>query len=278
MVKKRKIVSKKKVNNKNKVKKKVVSKSKSKIKKKTVKKLIKAKKKTQKKTKTKTTKRISSKKKKQILRKPSKSKKLKKKVKKTKPKKKLIKKLKEVFSHFIPRKPRKYKLISGVPWYERETGSTLHFGEEIKGSVETFMNSSHGNNKDPALSLPEAFERAFINKLAKGPFEADEILIYRFGIMIRPRGGGFLTESVKEKISVIVNSIPNSSIHVVKEDNTFSLRINLGSTRKGELSGNVSEELDKYKDKLSEVYSSVVDEFGSSDWYSFWDTEDAMYE
>lgn len=261
-------------------KKKAKSKSKT-TKKKVVKKIIKKKvyakkkgiKKTSKKykfkTKTKTTK------KKKLKKSPTKKK-------PGKTHKKVIRKVKrfvqEVVSKFKPRKKRGYKSYSGVRWYERETGSTLHYGEDIVGSAETFMNSSHGNNKDPSLALPEAFERAFISKLSKGPFEADEILIYRFGIMIRPRGGGFLTESLREKLSTIISSIPNSSVHLVREDNNFSLRINLGSTRKGELSGNVSEELNKYKDKLGEVYSSIVDEFGSSDWYSFWDTEDAMYE
>lgn len=191
----------------------------------------------------------------------------------TKPKSLDTKKRSKKRIHVEPQKIRRYK----VPFFDVPQGSPDGYTEGVEYAPEAFMTAFRANRKSPDFALPEAFEAAFIAALRKGPFEAEDILIYRFGIIIRPRKGTFASED-KQFIANILKDIPGSSVHHVKEQDTFSLRINLGSPVKGELSGIVSDEINKYKHLLAEIYENVISEFGLTEWFSFWDTEEAMYE
>jgi len=155
----------------------------------------------------------------------------------------------------------------------------------IPESRDHFMNSSHGSKKnltDMTISgvsrVTGIFERAFIGALSKGPFEADEIQIYRHGIIVRPRQAGEITNDVKENISELLKDIPNAVVHIVDEKGTYSIRIGIGSAKEGENINQVIENLETYSAQLNDIYAYIQSEYGDTDWFSFWDTEDSMYE
>lgn len=162
-----------------------------------------------------------------------------------------------------------------VPLYKVDAGDVRGYAEH--GGAEKFMHSSHANRNHPEEVLKDVFENAFIYNLKKGPFEADEVNIYRYGVLIRPREG-IATEKLTDRIREIMSQYPGSSIHVITEGNTFSIRLNFGNNRRSELAGNVSADLQNNSGIIGDVYSLLEDRFGVTDWFAFWETEDAMYE
>ena len=197
---------------------------------------------------------------------------------------------KELLKRKIPKKTTQFfeklfdKIEKTIPVFEIETGEPKMYSEDIEDAPEVYMHSSHSMLKSPSSITKEgetiivsAFEEAFTNMLKRGPFEADEIFIYRHGIIVRPNQGT-LTNDMKEKIVDILKDIPNSSMHIVKEDNTFSLRINIGSAVKGELAGKISNSFEKNKEILNEIFEELREVFDDIDWFVFWDTEEVMYE
>lgn len=151
-------------------------------------------------------------------------------------------------------------------------------GEPIKeddDSPEVYINSSHGNKSSINEDIKDIFEKTFVTTLNKTPFEADEILIYRYGVVIRPRHGDLSTETL-EKVQRILSVYPGSSIVAVKEAETFSLKINLGNPKEGELAGNVSSDFEISGDILNDIYNYISDEYGDSEWFAFWETEEFL--
>jgi len=220
-------------------------------------------------------------KKKPSKKKPSKKKPSKKKPSKKKPSKK--KPSKKALISEIPLEP--IEPISEIPFYKTFRGDPNMYAEKgIPQSIEHFMNSSHANHKDMdrltlegTSRIATAFEKAFTGALNKGPFEANDIEIYRYGAIIRPHAGHF-DESSKNIILEKLKEIPDASVHIVDEVETFSLRINLGSAREGTNFMQASENIDYYKTILQDIYSYIELEYGDTEWFAFWDTEDAMYE
>jgi hypothetical protein len=191
-----------------------------------------------------------------------------------------IKTVPEILPEFEP------ELLPEVPIYEIEAGSPEMFSETgIPESKDHFQNSSHASRKGIAditiagtSRVSDIFEKAFTNALNKGPFEFDEVNIYRYGIIVRPKAAGEIPDDVKEHISQELSDIPGSAVHIVDEKGTYSLRINIGSAKESTNAQTASETLHEYSDKLARIYEYIEDIFGDTDWFTFWDTEDSMYE
>ena len=178
-----------------------------------------------------------------------------------------------------------------IPFYYVETGAASMYTEPGMNDEEHYQYASSLNRAaldrmtiDGTSRVETIFEHAFIGALNKGPFEADEIHIYRHGIIIRPREGEF-TERIKNHITELLADYPGSSVHVVNEPSsdgtkgTFSLRINVGSSTESSSFMNVGENMDYHKDVFQAIYSYIQDEYDTDvDWSAFWDTEESMYE
>jgi len=189
------------------------------------------------------------------------------------PKKKAAKKKKKRVSK---RKPFSLKRPK-VPVYHIMTGDPRGYEEDIKIKGDRYMNNSNMNRKDPSAKVDEIFVNTFLRHLQKSPFDTDEVFIYRHGISIRPRQG-FFNSLIEEKISDIISAVPNSSIHHVDEDTTFSLRINFGSIESGNTAAEVQEAFRRQKDILGDVYLAMAEEYGDLEWMVFFDTEVELYE
>jgi hypothetical protein len=149
---------------------------------------------------------------------------------------------------------------------------------------EQYMNSTHGmnksmdaNTKDNENLVTAAFEEAFEGFLKKGPFEGEQVQIYRHGVVIRPKLGQ-VTSEVYDNISELLKDIPGASAHIIKEDKTFSIRVNMGTSKKGVDYDRVVDNYNDFAPNLERIRRYVEDEYGDLDWFSFWDTEEAMYE
>lgn len=184
------------------------------------------------------------------------------------------------------KKPRLKVVKPKVPIYHVKSGSADLFSEVgAPESADHFMNSSHASKKamdqmtiGGVDRLVDVFEKAFQGALSKGPFEADEVHIYRHGIIIRPRQAGEITDSVQEKLQEMLKDVPNAVIHIVDEHGTSSIRIGLGSATKGENIASVTDNLQQYTQKLQDIYAYIQSEYDDTDWFAFWDTEESMYE
>lgn len=177
-----------------------------------------------------------------------------------------------------------------IPFYYIETGAAAMYSEPGTNDEEHYQYASNMNAAsldrmtiEGTSRVASVFERAFIGTLNKGPFEADEIHIYRHGIIIRPRLGEF-TDSNRKTINNLLADYPGSSVHITREPgsdgskDTFSIRINVGSSTESSNFSNTSENMDYHKEVFQSIYSYITDEFGDSEWSGFWDTEESMYE
>lgn len=156
-----------------------------------------------------------------------------------------------------------------------------------KGSpnaLEQYMNSSHANakplnstTKEGQSQITAAFEKAFDRMASKTPFEETDIQIYRHGVIFRPKEGRATSDS-KEHVSQALRDIPGAYAHFVTEDKTFSVRVNMGSSKRGEDFIKAYDNMQEYEDALERIRRIIEDEYGDLDWFVFWDTEEAMYE
>lgn len=162
-----------------------------------------------------------------------------------------------------------------VPVYFTEVGAPDMFKEDLDTDGDRYTASSNANRRDPD-KIDEIFENAFMNHIKHTPFEPDEIQIYRYGIHIRPRDGVW-GEAIETTLKGFLSGYPGSSIHVVQEgEETVSIRINLGSKAQGELAHDVSRDLRKQKELLTDIYAAMRDEFGHFEWFAFWETEEQL--
>jgi hypothetical protein len=178
-----------------------------------------------------------------------------------------------------------------IPFYFIETGAAAMYSEPGMDDEEHYQYASNLNAApldrmtiEGTSRIATVFERAFIGALNKGPFEADEIHIYRHGVSFRPRSGEF-TDSNRKAITELLADYPGSSVHVTREPggdgakDTFSIRINVGSSNESGNFLSTSENMDYHKDVFQAIYSYMQDEYdGDVDWNAFWDTEESMYE
>lgn len=167
-----------------------------------------------------------------------------------------------------------------VPVFRRRTGDVEHYTEGTQDDLERYMNCSKGNREDPSTltkdgeqRVPAVFERAFIGTLNKTQFEADEVAIFRYGLSIRPKQAMHWSEALEEKLQEILDPYPGASIHVVDEDDTFSIRINLGSRTKQSTPDEISEDLANTETLLGDIYYEIESTYGNTDWFVFWDTD-----
>jgi hypothetical protein len=187
---------------------------------------------------------------------------------KKKPTPKVIKK-KRITTRYLPERPK-------VPIYYVETGDPRGFQEDIK-TTDRFMTASKANTKAPGNTINEIFYNTLSSSLQKGPFEADEIQIFRHGILVRPREGE-ITISVEEHIKEMLEAVPGSSIHVINEYDTFSLRINMGDIKTGGHFLDIEKEFMKRQELLAEIYTYLEEEYEKLEWFLFFDTEFALYD
>lgn len=269
------------------VKEKQTSKKKKKGKSKTTKASTKRKRvsKTKKQYKRSTTKSRTGKSKRDTKRKSAKLKSTKKRVSKTKKRVSKSKVKKKKVSKKLKKKPilkriREFVEVKSthLPFYKTFTGDSAGFSIPVEGAREAYMYASRANKKDPEAALPEVFEKAFIGAVRKGFLEPDDILIYSYGLLLRPKSGIF-TEDIKEKILEQLSEIKGASVHHVLEEGTFALRINMGSPVSGILAGTVAEEMNKKKSILSDVYNTFNEYYDNDvDWFAFWDSEEVLYD
>lgn len=164
-----------------------------------------------------------------------------------------------------------------VPVFHTHTGDPSKYEEGIPLAPDIYTHSGHMNRRPPSEFASEAFENHFSAKVKQSPFEPDEVMIYRYGVLIRPREGE-LTQSMISEIQRLLSDYPGSSLHVIDEDTTFSVRINLGSPMRGQLAEDVKKDLLKQKDLLDEIYELIAEEYGMPEWIIFWDTEEPGWE
>ncbi len=171
-----------------------------------------------------------------------------------------------------------------VPVFRRRTGDIAHYTEGTQDDLERYMNCSKGNREDPSTitsdgeqRVPAVFERAFIGTLNKSQFEADEIAIFRYGISIRPKEAMLWSEALEERLQELLEPYPGASIHVVDEDDTFSVRINLGSRTRQSTPDEISDDLADTESILGDIYYEIESVYGNTDWFVFWDTDQELY-
>lgn len=163
-----------------------------------------------------------------------------------------------------------------IPVYHVETGDPGQFKEDKKLPGERFTYSSNGNRREPT-KVSEVFEKFFVNYVNKTPFEPDEVTIYRYGIHIRPRIGVW-NEHVEDDLKRVLQDYPGSSMHVVDEGSTFSVRINLGSKTRDVLAGDASDDLEKQQRMIEELYATVANEYKDTkvEWWTFFETDQEL--
>lgn len=170
-----------------------------------------------------------------------------------------------------------------IPVYHRQIGAKEQYSEAEKEPLERYMNTSSGNREDPStvtkkgeLRVPMIFEKSFIGTLHKSQFEADEVSIYRYGLVIRPRDAVMWNEDLEFKLTELLSPYPNSSMHIVDEGTTFAIRINLGSNRRSSDADDVSRDLANTDTILGDIYFEIEQTYGNTDWFVFWDTDTEM--
>lgn len=168
-----------------------------------------------------------------------------------------------------------------VKVYVREVGDARGFSEEhIKDAPEeVFSNSSRGTRARPNNeNVQKIFENTFTAHIKHGPFEKDEVNIFRHGVIFRPAHGEY-NENLTNKIAEIVSEVPGSSIHVVPEEKTFSVRLNFGSPSIASNYDETSESFQELAPIIRRVYDLMYDYgYEDIDWFDFWDTEESMYD
>lgn len=138
--------------------------------------------------------------------------------------------------------------------------------------------SSHFNKEAPTGEvIAKVFDNAFRSHLSKGPFEADEVLIYKYGIHIRPLEGK-VTPEIEARIRNVVNDYgAKATIMVVQETEKIdSVYIKLGGDTPG-LAKNIKQNLIRQGDLWQDIWAIIDEEFDESHWMVEWDVEEAMY-
>ncbi len=182
------------------------------------------------------------------------------------PKKKRKKPKKKVFKQ-LKLKPKVYR---------RSMGDAAGFSED-ETDFEIHENSSHGNKGIPqVVRVQNIFDRTLLGALRHGPLEKDEVNFYRYGIHIRVNKGAWSHEWENE-IQNILEDVPHSSIHVVDEGTTFSLRINFGHPSDPTNYEGIKQALKDLTEYMQEIYNKFRD-WGYNDedigWMVFFDTDE----
>ena len=138
--------------------------------------------------------------------------------------------------------------------------------------------TSHFNRTTPnEVTIPEVFEKAFQGKLKHSQLEADEISIYKYGIVIRP-GLGKVTSEIEQQIMSIMEAYNiDATLIVVHESNSVdSLHIKLGNSYDPQLAGDVKNELIKHGNIFQEVWDYLDSEWDDMVWLAEWDVDEMM--
>lgn len=141
-----------------------------------------------------------------------------------------------------------------------------------------FTLSSKGNNGDPSdIRVDRAFNSAFASNLAKGPFEAKDVVIYNHGIHLRPKDGNIGVGVVREIESIVKSFGIDAKITVIEETPTIdSIRIVAVNTEGIDV-GATTKNLSSLGAMWTEIFNYMEGEFEDVSWFVVWDVEEAMY-
>jgi hypothetical protein len=141
-----------------------------------------------------------------------------------------------------------------------------------------FTLSSKGNNGDPSdIRVDRAFNSAFASNLAKGPFEAKDVVIYNHGIHLRPKDGNIGVGVVREIESIVKSFGIDAKITVIEETPTVdSIRIVAVNTEGIDV-GATTKNLSSLGAMWTEIFNYMEGEFEDVNWFVVWDVEEAMY-
>jgi hypothetical protein len=138
--------------------------------------------------------------------------------------------------------------------------------------------TSHFNRTTPnELTVPEVFELAFQGKLRNASLEADEISIFKYGIVIRP-GFGKVTAEIEQQIMGIMESYNiGGTIIVVHESNSVdSIHIKLGSSFEPILAGDVANAMRSIGNLFQNIWEYLDSQWDDMIWLVEWDTDELM--
>lgn len=138
--------------------------------------------------------------------------------------------------------------------------------------------TSHFHIRTPdANTVPSYFEAAFKGKLQYSALEADEISIYKYGIVIRPEFGVVNAEIEHELLSIMEEMNVGGSIIVVHESPTVdSIHIKLGDSADPLLAGDISNLMAKYGDLWKDIWNYLDNHWDGMIWMVEWDVDELM--
>lgn len=166
--------------------------------------------------------------------------------------------------------------------YYIEKGSPSGFDESTSIDRERFMMSSNANSIHNR-NFEGAFKEAFIEHLRHTPFEdADDVPLFRFGILIRPRRMMTVrevTDSIRKLGEALANILPKDYVaHIVDEGKVYSVRIGIGSNTDPTTYTEAKEEFMANQTLLNNIVDEIAGTAGDIIWFSFWDSEEMLYE
>jgi hypothetical protein len=138
--------------------------------------------------------------------------------------------------------------------------------------------TSHFNVKAPTGdSLAAVFEAAFKGKLVHSGYEADEVSIYKYGIVFRPEFGK-VTADIEHQMLLIMEELNvGGSIIVVHESPTVdSVHIKLGTNEEPLLAGDVSNLLMKFRSIWEDIHALLDNNWDGLVWMAEWDSDEEM--
>lgn len=138
------------------------------------------------------------------------------------------------------------------------------------GTQTVFSHGMGGRPTDAAAT----FGRVLDASLAKGPFEADEVLIQGYGAVFRPDG---MTHVPRRLENDLRDALPHDAkLTIIDEDGQKVIRVSMGEgavhsaeeTREG---------FEAMQQALEDVYD-MLDESWMVDWWEYFDSDSDLYE
>jgi hypothetical protein len=157
-------------------------------------------------------------------------------------------------------------------------GDIEYFNNQPQVEDSRYSLTSHFNIKVPdANHLPLVFESAFKGKLEYMPVEADELSVYKYGIVIRPEFGK-VTADIEHEILLIMEELNvGGEVVVVHESPTVdSIHIKLGSNDQPLLGGDVSNLLVKFGGMFQDIWNMLESYWDGMIWMAEWDVDEEM--
>jgi hypothetical protein len=138
-----------------------------------------------------------------------------------------------------------------------------------------YTNFSHMNlaNVD---KIDEIFLKTFMAHTAKGPFEPEDISIYKYGMLVRT--DTFLSDEEKDYIRAYLGNFPETSVRFIKEELSDSYLVSFGSNVDPK---NYREVLADLRDRIYSIANLIdwMDMEGIHyEWADYWDTDHEHYE